>query len=73
MSNPTVVARYQIRPRVPLPTSIADNPDLTPMYLIDVACKVVLINDFGAPGPVALYSLPYSLNNGERQFFIEIS
>jgi hypothetical protein len=73
MSNPTLVARHQIRPRVPLSTSTADNPDLTPMHLIDVACKVVLIDDSGAPGPVALYSLPYNLNNGERQLFIEIS
>jgi hypothetical protein len=73
MSSPAVVARHHIPPRVPLSISIADNPDPTPMHLIDVACKVVLINDSGAPGPVTLDPLPDNLNNSEWQLFIEIS
>lgn len=72
MFNPTVFP-HQIRSREPLSTSIADSLDPMPMYFVDVACKVVLINDSGAPKPVALDSIPDNLNNGERQLFIEIS
>lgn len=70
MFNPTeVVAHHQIWPRVPLSTSIADSPDLTPMQFVDVVCQVILVNNSRAPRPVALHFLPDTPNNAPQEMY----